>query len=51
VTLLSPWAGEGMRQEGSDLPDGPLAGGTSLAAAVATDGITTWTADDAAIAP
>jgi hypothetical protein len=51
VTLLSPWAGAGTRPEGSDLPDGPLADGTSPAAALATDGIATGTADDAATAP
>jgi sugar lactone lactonase YvrE len=51
VTLLGPWAGAGIRQEGRDLPDGPLADGTSPAAALATDGIAAWTADDAATAP
>jgi hypothetical protein len=37
-----------MRQEGSDLLDGPPADGTSPAAALATDGIAAWLVDDAA---
>jgi hypothetical protein len=49
VTLLSPWAGAGMRQEGSDLPDGPLADGTSPAAVLAMDGIAAGMEDDAAM--
>jgi hypothetical protein len=48
VTLLSPWASEGIRQDGSDLLDGPLAYCTGPAAALATDGIAAWMADDAA---
>jgi hypothetical protein len=51
VTLLSLWAGVGIRPERSDLLDGPLADGTSPAAALATDGTAAWTADDAATAP
>jgi hypothetical protein len=50
-SLLSPWAGEGTRPEGSDLPDGPLADATGTAAALAMDGIAAWTAADAATAP
>jgi hypothetical protein len=51
ATLLSPWAGAGIRQDDSDLLDGPLADGTSPAAALAADGSAAWTADDAATAP
>jgi sugar lactone lactonase YvrE len=51
VTLLSPWAGAGIRQEGSDLLDGPLADGTRPAAALATDGIAAGMEDAAATAP
>ena len=51
ATLLSPWAGEGLRPERSDLLDGPLADGISPAAALAMDGTAAWTADDAATAP
>jgi len=48
VTLLSPWAGTGIRQASSDRLDGPLADGTSPAVALAADGIGAWIADDAA---
>jgi hypothetical protein len=48
VSLLSPWAGAGIRPERSDLLDGPLTDGTGPAAALATDGIGAGMADDAA---
>jgi glucose/arabinose dehydrogenase len=48
LAMLSPWAGEGIRQESSDALDGSLADGTSQAAALATDGTAPWAGDDTA---